>query len=76
MKIIKHEHVIQLIEVLASATTIYIVLELVTGGELFDKIIANGNFTEEEARFYFHQLTSGIAKCHELQICHRDLKRQ
>jgi serine/threonine protein kinase len=38
MKILKHKHVIQLIEVLQSKNHIYIVLELVTGGELFDKI--------------------------------------
>src|SRR4051812_40243169 len=46
MKMIKHESVIQLIEVLASPTTIYIVLELVTGGELFDKIVEQGKLDE------------------------------
>jgi tRNA A-37 threonylcarbamoyl transferase component Bud32 len=74
MKLIKHPSVIQLIEVLASATTIYIVLELVTGGELFDKIIASGCFAEAEAREYFHQLVNGISACHSLGVAHRDLK--
>lgn len=64
MKLIKHPAVIQLIEVLASTTTIYIVLELVTGGELFDKIIEEGCFAEDEAREYFTQLMEGIAHCH------------
>jgi serine/threonine protein kinase len=38
MKLLKHEHVVNLIEVLASKNNIFLVLELVTGGELFDKI--------------------------------------
>jgi len=74
MKMIKHDSVIQLLEVLASQTTIYIVLELVTGGELFDKIISEGKFSEDEARKYFRQLIDGIAHCHARGVCHRDLK--
>lgn len=71
LKLIKHPNVIQLIEVLASQTTIYIVLEVVTGGELFDKIIEEGHFSEDEARHYFRQLIDGIEKCHEAGVCHR-----
>jgi len=74
MKLVRCEHVVQLIEVLASASTIFVVMELVAGGELFDKIIAQGCFTEEEARNYFGQLIAGIAECHERGVCHRDLK--
>ena len=39
MKVVKHENVVKLHEVLASRTKIFIVLELITGGELFDKIV-------------------------------------
>lgn len=74
MKMIKTDHVVQLLEVLASATTIYVVLELVTGGELFDKIVSEGNFEEAEARHYYQQLIDGIAHCHANNVCHRDLK--
>jgi serine/threonine protein kinase len=42
MKLVRHKNVVQLKEVLASRTKIFIVLELVTGGELFDKIVAEG----------------------------------
>ncbi len=49
------DNVVRLHEVLASRTKIFIVLELVTGGELFDKIVAEGKFNEETARFYFRQ---------------------
>lgn len=49
-------------------------LELVTGGELFDKIVREGRFDEKTARFYFRQLVRGVKYCHKAGVCHRDLK--
>ncbi|CEG47176.1 camk camkl ampk protein kinase [Plasmopara halstedii] len=74
MKMVRHKHVVVLREVLASRTKIFIVLELITGGELFDKIVSEGRFGEETARFYFRQLVDGVQYCHESGVCHRDLK--
>ena len=74
MKIVRHKYVVGMKEVLASRTKIFIVLELVTGGELFDKIVSEGRFSEEMARFYFKQLVEGVEYCHGLGVCHRDLK--
>lgn len=74
MKMVKHENVVKLYEVLASRTKIFIVLELITGGELFDKIVAEGRFDENTARFYFRQLIKGLKYCHAQGVCHRDLK--
>lgn len=74
MKMVKHAHVVQLYEVLASRSKIFIVLELITGGELFDKIVREGRFNEEMARFYFRQLVRGVKYCHTMGVCHRDLK--
>ncbi len=74
MKMVKHKNIVGMVEVLASKTKIFIVLELVTGGELFDKIVQVGKLTEEQARFYFQQLIDGVEYCHKLGICHRDLK--
>jgi len=74
MKLVRHPHVVQLKEVLASRTKIFIVLELVTGGELFDKIVGEGRFKEKTARFYFQQLCVGTEYCHVQGVCHRDLK--
>lgn len=74
MKMVKHKNIVHMIEVLASKTKIFIVLELVTGGELFDKIVQVGKLSEEQARFYFRQLIDGVEYCHKLGICHRDLK--
>lgn len=74
MKLVHHVHVVKLIEVLASRSKIFIVLELVKGGELFDKIVNERRFDEKTARFYFQQLVEGTLYCHSRGVCHRDLK--
>mmetsp|Transcript_36190 Transcript_36190/g.86481 ORF Transcript_36190/g.86481 Transcript_36190/m.86481 type:complete len:449 (-) Transcript_36190:295-1641(-) len=74
MKLVHHTHVVKLIEVLASRSKIFIVLELVIGGELFDKIVSERKFDETQARFYFQQLVEGTLYCHSRGVCHRDLK--
>lgn len=74
MKMLKHPNVVQLKEVMQTANHIYLVLELVTGGELFDKIVAAKRFEEVTSRKYFHQLIDGISYCHTQGIAHRDLK--
>ena len=66
MKMINHKHIVSLIEVLASKAKIFIVLELVTGGELFDKIVSSKRLEEEQARFYFRQLVDGVEYCHKM----------
>ncbi|XP_066398131.1 CBL-interacting protein kinase 21-like isoform X3 [Miscanthus floridulus] len=58
----------------ASKTKIYMVLEYVNGGELFDKIALKGKLTEKEARKLFQQLIDAVAYCHEKGVYHRDLK--
>ncbi|KAM0937261.1 putative protein kinase CAMK-CAMKL-CHK1 family [Dioscorea sansibarensis] len=74
MKLIRHPNVIRMHEVMASKTTIYLVLEFVTGGELFDKITSHGRFREVEARKYFQQLINAVDYCHSRGVFHRDLK--
>nr|XP_029119892.1 CBL-interacting protein kinase 9 isoform X5 [Elaeis guineensis] len=74
MKLIKHPNVVQLYEVMASKTKIYIVLEFVNGGELFDKIVKHGRLKEDEARRYFQQLINAVDYCHSRGVYHRDLK--
>ena len=74
MKMVSHEHVVVVKDVFATQKKIFIVLELVEGGELFDKIASEGRLKENIARFYFKQLVEGLGYCHSLGICHRDLK--
>ena len=74
MKLVNHPNVVNLVEVLASRSKIFIVLELVQGGELFDQIVEAGRFSEEKSRKYFFQLCSGVLYCHGQGVAHRDLK--
>ncbi|KAK7301076.1 hypothetical protein RJT34_11935 [Clitoria ternatea] len=74
MKQVRHPCVVRLHEVLASRTKIYIILEFITGGELFDKIVKSGRLTEAESRTYFQQLIDGVDYCHSKGVYHRDLK--
>ncbi|OMP12193.1 hypothetical protein CCACVL1_00079 [Corchorus capsularis] len=74
MKLVRHPYVVRLHEVIASRTKIYIILEFITGGELFDKIVHNGRLSEVEARRYFQQLIDGVDYCHSKGVYHRDLK--
>mmetsp|Transcript_11129 Transcript_11129/g.16398 ORF Transcript_11129/g.16398 Transcript_11129/m.16398 type:complete len:321 (+) Transcript_11129:186-1148(+) len=74
MKMIKNEHVVQLKDVLQTDRHIYIAMELVTGGELFEKIVAEEKFEEAKSRRYFQQLVNAISHCHAQGIAHRDLK--
>lgn len=74
MKALKHRNIVNLRQVLTSQSKLYIVMDLVTGGELFTKILNEGKLEETIARRYFQQLVDGIEYCHRRGVCHRDLK--
>ncbi|KAI3873905.1 hypothetical protein MKW98_001554 [Papaver atlanticum] len=71
---LQHPNIVRFKEVLLTPTHLGIVMEYASGGELFDRICNAGRFSEDEARFFFQQLVSGVSYCHSMQICHRDLK--
>ncbi|KAL4579193.1 hypothetical protein LXL04_015331 [Taraxacum kok-saghyz] len=74
LKILKHPNVVRLHEVLASKTKIYMILEYVNGGELFETIASKGKLRESDARKMFQQLIEGVGYCHDKGVYHRDLK--
>ena len=59
LKLLHHPHIIKLYEVIPTATDIFLILEYVAGGELFDYIVQHGRSTEQEARFFFQQIIAG-----------------
>ncbi|MCL7041630.1 hypothetical protein MKW94_018837 [Papaver nudicaule] len=71
---LRHPNIVQFKQVLLTPTHLAILMEYAAGGELFERICSAGRFSEDEARFFFQQLISGVSYCHSMQICHRDLK--
>ncbi|KAK2414873.1 CBL-interacting protein kinase [Trifolium repens] len=73
MRLVRHPNVVELYEVMATKTKIFIVMEYAKGGELFNKI-AKGKLKVDVARRYFQQLISAVDFCHSRGVYHRDLK--
>lgn len=71
---LRHPNIVRFKEVCLTNTHLAIIMEYAAGGELFERICNAGRFSEDEARFFFQQLISGVSYCHIMQICHRDLK--
>ncbi|BBN15325.1 5'-AMP-activated protein kinase, catalytic alpha subunit [Marchantia polymorpha subsp. ruderalis] len=74
LRLIMHPHIIRLYEVIETPTHIFLVLEYLKSGELFDYIIEKGRLPEGEARRLFQQILSGVEYCHSNMVVHRDLK--
>ena len=72
--ILNHPNIVRFIEVLLTPTDLAIVMEYASGGELFDRVLTNGRMQEDEARYFFQQLISGVDYCHSKGVAHRDLK--
>ena len=71
---VQHPNVISLKDVFEDDQHVYLVLELVSGGELFDKIVNDGAFSEKDASRLVRKITEALSYLHERKVCHRDLK--
>ncbi|SCV67531.1 BQ2448_5142 [Microbotryum intermedium] len=74
MKLIEHPNVLRLMDVWETPDDLYLIMEYVKGGELFDYLVSKGSLHADEALHYFQQIISGVDYCHRFNICHRDLK--
>ncbi len=74
LRLFMHPHIIRLYEVLETPHDIFVVMEYVKSGELFDYIVEKGRLGENEARHFFQQIVSGVEYCHRNMVVHRDLK--
>jgi len=69
-----HPHIVQLKEVVVTRADTFIVMELLSGGELFNRIVEQGRFTEANAAALFSQILLSMEYLHSLNIVHRDVK--
>lgn len=71
---VQHPNCIKLFAVYITPRKVYLITELVTGGELLDRVTAKGNYTEKDAADLITQLLEGVSYLHSQGIVHRDLK--
>ncbi|XP_018589816.1 5'-AMP-activated protein kinase catalytic subunit alpha-2 isoform X1 [Scleropages formosus] len=74
LKLFRHPHIIKLYQVISTPTDFFMVMEYVSGGELFDYICKHGRVDDPEARRLFQQIISAVDYCHRHMVVHRDLK--
>uniref|UniRef100_A0A6Q2X8P6 Serine/threonine-protein kinase DCLK2 n=1 Tax=Esox lucius TaxID=8010 RepID=A0A6Q2X8P6_ESOLU len=71
---VKHPNIVLLIEEMDTYSELYLVMELVKGGDLFDAITSSNKYTERDASGMLYNLASAIKYLHNLNIVHRDIK--
>ncbi|XP_018520804.1 serine/threonine-protein kinase DCLK1 isoform X1 [Lates calcarifer] len=71
---VKHPNIVLLIEEMDTHSDLYLVMELVKGGDLFDAITSSNKYTERDASCMLFNLASAIKYLHSLNIVHRDIK--
>lgn len=74
MKKVDHKNILKLHEIFEDDDKVYIVMELVNGSELFDRIVEKGFYSERNAMNVVSQILSAVAYLHSKGIAHRDLK--
>lgn len=74
LKSLDHPNIIKLEDTFESTQRIYMVMEMMRGGELFDYVVEKGTLSEEEASKLVRSITSAVAHMHNQDIIHRDLK--
>ncbi|KAK0584183.1 hypothetical protein LWI29_008669 [Acer saccharum] len=69
-----HPNVIQIVDAYEDAVAVHVIMELCAGGELFDRIIQRGHYTERKAAELTRLIVGVVEACHSLGVMHRDLK--
>jgi calcium-dependent protein kinase len=69
-----HPNVIKIVDAYEDAVAVHVVMELCSGGELFDRIVRRGHYTEKQAAELARLIVGVVEACHSLGVMHRDLK--
>ncbi|XP_030590784.1 serine/threonine-protein kinase DCLK2 isoform X2 [Archocentrus centrarchus] len=71
---VKHPNIIMLIEEVDTPSELYLVMELVKGGDLFDAITSSAKYTERDASIMVYNLAGALKYLHSINVVHRDIK--
>lgn len=74
MKLLSHRNIVRLYDVWENRNELYLIMEYVEGGELFEYIAQQERLDEREAVYLFRQIIAALLYCHSIHIYHRDLK--
>jgi len=74
LKKVHHNNIVCLKDMFETSEKLCLVMELVTGGELFDKIVEKGQYSERDASVIVKKMLSAVEYLHSINIAHRDLK--
>lgn len=69
-----HPNIVQLVGVYEDRHNIHLIMELCSGGELFDRIVARGHYSEKDAADVIRTMVQVVDHCHKMGVIHRDLK--
>ncbi|XP_028391946.1 calcium/calmodulin-dependent protein kinase type II alpha chain-like [Dendronephthya gigantea] len=73
-KLQHHERIVRLEDVIYRDNLVYLVFEYLSGGDLFDGILARNWYSEKQSCLLAKQILQALGHCHRLRVIHRDLK--